>query len=176
MSYLRLQYCVCQAPLPSMVSITGKHVEEPRHELSGLVQDPNPPLIVTDGVDFSDRTERRHSWAWRLANILFFFFNWCLTCMYVCMRNRVTNSCELPGGFWDSNLGPLEVQPIILLAAKSSFQPRDCSLKTILACPQPSQPGGKYGNLYDSKDGVFQHLGYRKQETYGGVPTTRSSG
>lgn len=46
--------CVCQAPLPAVGSITGKHFEEPRHELSGLVQDPNPPLMVTDGVYLRD--------------------------------------------------------------------------------------------------------------------------
>jgi E3 ubiquitin-protein ligase NEDD4 len=42
--------------------------------------------------------------------------------MYICLRGvkspgtGVTDSCELPCGFWELNLGPLEKQQVLLTA------------------------------------------------------------
>jgi hypothetical protein len=38
----------------------------------------------------------------------------------------VTDSCELPCGFWELNLGPLEEQSV-LLTAEPSLQPNGAS-------------------------------------------------
>jgi hypothetical protein len=37
---------------------------------------------------------------------------------------ELENGCELPCGYWESNLSPLEEQPV-LLAAEQSLQPKD---------------------------------------------------
>lgn len=56
-----------QAALPS----TDATTESLGDELSGLMQDLNPPLIFPDGVNPSEKKWGRHSWTWRLD----FFFN-----------------------------------------------------------------------------------------------------
>jgi hypothetical protein len=50
-------------------------------------------------------------------------------CLHVCLREGVgspgtgvTDSCELPSGCWELNLGPLGEQPV-LLVTEPSFQP-----------------------------------------------------
>lgn len=40
------------------------------------------------------------------------------------------DGCELPGGSWESNLGPLEEQPT-LLTAEPFLQPQEQSSKVI---------------------------------------------
>ena len=49
-------------------------------------------------------------------------------CLYICLCEGVgspgtgaTDNCELPCGYWELNLGPLEEQPV-LLTAKLSLQ------------------------------------------------------
>ena len=41
----------------------------------------------------------------------------------------VTDSCELPYGYWESNPSPLEEQPVLLITEPSSLQPKDTFLR-----------------------------------------------
>ncbi|KAL6074356.1 hypothetical protein STEG23_012106, partial [Scotinomys teguina] len=56
----------------------------------------------------------------------------------------VTDSCELPCGFWDLNPGPLEEQPV-LLTAEPSLQPPETCFKgpknpPLIPSPDPPTP------------------------------------
>jgi len=56
-----------------------------------------------------------------------------LPCMYVCVTVsdlRVTDSCELPCGWWELNRGPPEEQSM-LLTIDPSLQPRYSLFKSI---------------------------------------------
>lgn len=47
--------------------------------------------------------------------------------MHICVRSPetgITDSCELPSGCWDLNLGPLEEQPMLLTAVYAA--PGEC--------------------------------------------------
>lgn len=61
-----------------------------------------------------------------MINLLLFHVHWCSACMCVRMRvwdpPELIDSCERPCGCWESNLGPLEEQQL-LLTAKPSLQP-----------------------------------------------------
>lgn len=55
----------------------------------------------------------------------------CFACMHVCVRElEVTNSCELPCGWWKLRPGPLEEQPTLLTPAPSP-QPSFVFLKKL---------------------------------------------
>ena len=60
-----------------------------------------------------------------LSFYLLFYVYWCFAYMYVCVKVSdigVMDSCELPCGCWELNLGPLEDQSM-LLTTELSLQP-----------------------------------------------------
>jgi hypothetical protein len=63
-----------------------------------------------------------------MIHLFSFYVHWCFACIYVCEgvgypEACIIASCELPCGCWESNPGPLEEQPVILLISESSLQP-----------------------------------------------------
>lgn len=73
--------------------------------------------------------------------ILFYFIYfheyWCLACFYICApgacltrkgcqipSDRITDSCELLCGCWDSSLGPLEKQTVPFHGSSVSSSPK----------------------------------------------------
>ena len=64
-----------------------------------------------------------------ISLIIAFYVHWCFACVYVCVRvsgpleqELHTDSCELPCGYGEMILGPLEEQPVLLIA-EPSLQP-----------------------------------------------------
>ena len=62
-------------------------------------------------------------------NLFILFLSALVFCLHMCLCEgarsswtRVTNSCELPYGCWELNLGPLEEQPVLFLI-ELSLQP-----------------------------------------------------
>ena len=54
--------------------------------------------------------------------IIYFYVHWHFACRYVCARVSdvgVTDSCKLPRGCSELNLGPLEKQSVLLTAEPS---------------------------------------------------------
>jgi hypothetical protein len=53
-------------------------------------------------------------------DLFLFYMHWCFDCMCVLHEGigspgiGVIDSCELPCGCWELNLGPLEEQPVLL--------------------------------------------------------------
>ena len=56
--------------------------------------------------------------------LLLLYVHWCHVCLRAGVKSpgtRVTDSCELPCGYWEPNLRPLEEQPV-LLTTESALQ------------------------------------------------------
>lgn len=45
--------------------------------------------------------------------------------MYQDSRNGDTNSCDPPSGYWESNQGPLQKQPVLLAKEPPALENRD---------------------------------------------------
>jgi hypothetical protein len=58
----------------------------------------------------------RMNFFWNLKKMIYLFIvHWCFACMCFCVKMSdlgVTDSCELPCGYWDLNPGPLEELPV----------------------------------------------------------------
>lgn len=58
--------------------------------------------------------------------IIYFYVHWHFACRYVCARVSdvgVTDSCKLPRGCSELNLGPLEKTPVLLATELSLYPP-----------------------------------------------------
>jgi hypothetical protein len=66
--------------------------------------------------------ERENSFFLKIIYLFLIYVHWCFACMHIYVRVSdigVTDTCELPCGCWELDLGPLEEQSVLLTTEPS---------------------------------------------------------